>query len=203
MDQWHFSTSRLFLWVWAKPRHHRENSRFLSFSVFRSAHLGDADPVHPLVQSPDVVAAKVLDVLRLLLDLRMLASKVGDFYLIFSSRKKQNTKGVLIVPRHDFFGLSPRQFNSLAQFLLFLYIHFEWHTADLRVRHLPSGPDSSPWGPCTCCGSPGRNTRWRGPAAGSRPGLGTPARQRGRETTHLWQLMFGAQHAVALQIHGL
>lgn len=34
--------------------------------------LGDTDAVHPLVQGPDVVAAQVLDVLRLLLDLRML-----------------------------------------------------------------------------------------------------------------------------------
>lgn len=54
---------------------------------FFCAHLGDADPVHPLVQSPDVVAAQVLDVLRLLLDLRMLRSKVRDFDFIFSSRK--------------------------------------------------------------------------------------------------------------------
>lgn len=44
-----------------------------------SAHLGDADPVDPLVQSSDVIAAQVLDVLRLLLDLWMLQSKVIDF----------------------------------------------------------------------------------------------------------------------------
>lgn len=47
------------------------------------AHLGDADPVDPLMQSPDVIAAQVLDVLRLLLDLWMLRIKVTDFYCIF------------------------------------------------------------------------------------------------------------------------
>src|SRR4029434_8995042 len=35
-------------------------------------YLGDANPIHPLVQSPDVITAQVLDVLRFLLDLRML-----------------------------------------------------------------------------------------------------------------------------------
>lgn len=37
--------------------------------------LGDADTVHPLVQSPHVVTAQVLDVLGLLLDLRVLESQ--------------------------------------------------------------------------------------------------------------------------------
>lgn len=39
------------------------------------AVLGDADPVDPLVQGPHVVTAKVLNVLGLLLDLRMLQSQ--------------------------------------------------------------------------------------------------------------------------------
>lgn len=50
------------------------NLSFLAWFLFVT-HLGDANPIHPLVQGPDVVAAQILDVLRLLLDLWMLQKK--------------------------------------------------------------------------------------------------------------------------------
>lgn len=37
-----------------------------------TGYLGDANTVDPLLEGSDVIAAKVLDILRLLLDLRML-----------------------------------------------------------------------------------------------------------------------------------
>lgn len=40
-----------------------------------STHLGDANSIHPLVQGPDIIAAQILDVLRLLLDLWMLQKR--------------------------------------------------------------------------------------------------------------------------------
>lgn len=38
----------------------------------KTGYLGNADPVDPLVQGSDIVAAQIFDILRLLLNLRML-----------------------------------------------------------------------------------------------------------------------------------
>ena len=48
------------------------HSGYISDMRFSRSYLGDADPVNPLVEGSDVIAAQVLDVLRLLLDLWML-----------------------------------------------------------------------------------------------------------------------------------
>lgn len=45
---------------------------FVDFFLWGSAHLGNADSVNPLMEGPDVIAAQILDVLGLFLDLRML-----------------------------------------------------------------------------------------------------------------------------------
>lgn len=50
------------------------------FYHWMSYYLGDANTVDPLLEGSDVITAEVLDVLRLLLDLRVLHTR-AEFYL--------------------------------------------------------------------------------------------------------------------------
>ena len=91
---------------WAKKPMHttmhktdeEEITRVCTCDQRHNGYLGDADAVDPLVQSPDVLAAEVLDVLGFLLDLRMLGKQHTGLKDTPHEGKELKPRGEVIPP---------------------------------------------------------------------------------------------------------